>query len=71
VRPQAARAAYRQRRLNSRRTARMRVFSATTPRRTARSITALSNGAIRRLWGWLEPYSSRGECLLSYGERRW
>jgi transposase InsO family protein len=27
--------------------------------------------ATRRLWGWLGPSSSRGECLLSYGERWW
>jgi hypothetical protein len=43
------------RRLNSRRTVRMRVFSATTPRRTARSRIALSSGTTRRLWGWLGP----------------
>jgi hypothetical protein len=59
------------RRLNSRCTAWMRVFSATTPRRTARSRTTLSSGATRRLWGWFGPFSSRGECLLSSGERRW
>jgi transposase InsO family protein len=35
------------------------------------SRTASSNGATRRLWGWLGPSSSRGECLLSSGERRW
>jgi transposase InsO family protein len=29
------------------------------------------NGATRRLWGWLGPSSSRGECRLSSGERRW
>jgi hypothetical protein len=49
----------------------MRVFSATTPRRTARSRTASSSGATRRLWRWLRPSSSRGECLLSSGERWW
>jgi hypothetical protein len=59
------------RRLNSRRTARMRVFSVTTPRRTTRSRIASSSGATRRLWGWLGPYSSTGECLLSSEERRW
>jgi hypothetical protein len=58
-------------RLNSRHTARMRVFSATTPRQTARSRTTLSSSATRRLWGWLGPSSSRGECRLSSGERRW
>jgi hypothetical protein len=35
--------------LNSRRTARMRVFNATTPRRAARSRTTSSSGATRRL----------------------
>jgi hypothetical protein len=30
-----------------------------------------SSGATRWLWGWLGPSSSRGECLLSSGERRW
>jgi hypothetical protein len=30
-----------------------------------------SSGATRRLWEWLEPSSSRGECLLSSGERWW
>jgi hypothetical protein len=68
VRPQAACAAHRQRRLNSRCTARMRVFSTTTPRRTALSRTVSSSGATRRLWRWLGPFSSRGECLLSSGE---
>jgi hypothetical protein len=43
----------------------MRVFSATTPRRTTCSRTASSSGATRRLWGWPGPSSSRGECLLS------
>jgi hypothetical protein len=47
------------------------VFSATTPRRTTRSTMASSSGTTRRLWGWLEPSSSRGECLLSSGERWW
>jgi hypothetical protein len=37
--------------LYSCRTARMRVFSATTPRRTPRSRTVSSSGATRRLWG--------------------
>jgi transposase InsO family protein len=32
---------------------------------------ASSSGATRWLWGWLGPSSSRGECLLSSGERRW
>jgi hypothetical protein len=50
---------------------RMRVFSATTQHRTARSRTTSSSGATRRLWGWLGPSSSRGECLLSFRERRW
>jgi hypothetical protein len=59
------------RRLNSRRAALMRAFSATTPRRTARSRTALSSGATRRLWGWLGPSSSRRGCRLSSRERRW
>jgi hypothetical protein len=49
----------------------VRVFSATTPRRTAHSRTVPSSGATRRLWGWLRPSSSRGECLLSSRERRW
>jgi hypothetical protein len=57
------------RRLNSRCTARMRVFSATTPRGTAHSRTTSSSEATRRLWGWLRPSSSRGECLLSFRER--
>jgi hypothetical protein len=30
-----------------------------------------SSGVTRRLWGWLGPSSSRGECLLSSGERWW
>jgi hypothetical protein len=59
------------RRLNSHHTARMRMFSATTPRRIACSRTASSSGTTRWLWGWLGPSSSRGECLLSFGERRW
>jgi hypothetical protein len=35
------------------------------------AVMASSSGATRRLWGWLEPSSSRGECLLSSGERWW
>ena len=50
---------------------RIRAFSTTTPRRTARSRTASSSGATRRLWGWLGPSSSRGGCRLFSGERRW
>jgi hypothetical protein len=46
VRPQAACAAHRQRRLNSRHTARMRVFSATTPRRIACSRTTSSSSDV-------------------------
>jgi hypothetical protein len=52
-------------------TARMRVFNATTLRRTTHSRTASSSGATRRLWRWIEPSSSRGECLLSSREMRW
>jgi hypothetical protein len=59
------------RRLSSRCTARMRAFSATTPRHTTRSRTTSSSGATRRLWGWLGLSSNRGECRLSSGERRW
>jgi hypothetical protein len=58
-------------RLSSRRTTRMRAFSATTPHRTTCSRTASSSGATRRLWGWLRLSSSIGECRLSSGERRW
>jgi hypothetical protein len=45
----AATMAANSRQLNSRRTARMRVFSATTPRRTTRSRTTSLSGATRRL----------------------
>jgi transposase InsO family protein len=35
----------------------------------------LQNGVVERcnqtVVGWLGPFSSRGECLLSSGERRW
>ena len=48
----------------------MRASSATTPRRTARSKTASSSGATRRLWGWLGLSSSREGCRLFSGERR-
>jgi hypothetical protein len=43
----------------------------TTPHRTTHNRTTSSSGATRWLWGWLGPSSSRGECLLSSGERRW
>jgi hypothetical protein len=51
-------------------TALIRAFNATTPHSTARSKTASSSGATRRLWGWPGP-SSRGGCRLSSGERPW
>jgi hypothetical protein len=63
VRPQAARATHH--------TTLMRASSATTPRRTARSRTASSNGATRRLWGWLGPFSSKEGCRLTSVKRRW
>jgi hypothetical protein len=37
----------------------------------SRSRTASSSDATRRLWGWLGLSSSREECQLSSGERRW
>jgi transposase InsO family protein len=49
----------------------MRVFNATTLCHTTHSRTTSSSSATRRLWGWPGPSSSRGECLLSSGERWW
>ena len=49
----------------------MRAFSTTTPHHTTHSRMASSSGATRQLWGWLGPFSSRGGCRLSSGERRW
>jgi hypothetical protein len=45
----------------------IRVFSTTTSHHTARSRMTSSSGATRRLWGWLVPSSSKGECKLSSG----
>jgi hypothetical protein len=52
------------RRLNSRRTARMRVFSVTTPRHTARSRTASSSGADSCGDGSGPPQAEGNACCL-------